>query len=85
MIQPVQLDLFQLDKEEYEINENPMVKKYGLTWVGAKCGVSTRKAKPCKHFVDGQCQLRNKEHWRMRGEHNKRWDACGLYEPKREE
>lgn len=82
----IQIDLFAIDKEDYEVNENPMVRKYGLTWNHAKCGVNTRKAKPCKYFDQetGQCLIRNKEHWRMRGEHNKRWDACGKYQPKKE-
>jgi hypothetical protein len=51
----VQIDLFSAmsDKEEYELNDNPMVHKYGLTWIGAKCGVSTRRTKPCKYFDTG--------------------------------
>lgn len=73
--------------DAYLENENPMVRKYGLTWNGAGCGVVRKGQKPCKYFdqESGQCILRNKEHWRMRGEHNKRWDACGKYHPKNEE
>jgi hypothetical protein len=79
----VQLDLFAVGKEPYEVNDNPMVRKYGLTWLGAKCGVNTRRAKPCKHFDQetGKCLLREREHWKLRGQHNKRWDACGQYQP----
>lgn len=78
-----QLNLFEIGKEPYEINENPMVRKYGLTWIGAGCGVTRKGAKPCRYFDkdSGQCQLRQKEHWRMRGPHNRRWDACGKYQP----
>lgn len=82
----IQLDLFLAGKEPYEINQNPMVRRYGLTWIGAGCGVSRKGKKACQYFnqESGRCELREKEHWRLRGEHNPRWDACGQYRPKEE-
>jgi hypothetical protein len=37
----VQAELF--DPEDYELNENPMVRQYSITWNGAKC-------RQCKSF-----------------------------------
>jgi hypothetical protein len=76
----VQLELFDKPKEDYETNENPMVRKYGLTWNFAKCGVITNKPRtlPCRYYDSqkNRCQLR-------RGKHNPRWQACGKYQPRR--
>jgi hypothetical protein len=75
----MQLELFEEQGDEYERNPNPMVRKYGLTWNAAKCGVITNKprAQPCLHFdpVTKRCALR-------RGEHGPNWDACGKYQPR---
>jgi hypothetical protein len=74
--------------DAYLENENPMVRKYGLTWNGAGCGVSRKSQKPCRYFNanTGECEKRNKEHWRIKnGEHDPRYDACGLYQPNKGE
>ncbi|MFC7441438.1 hypothetical protein [Laceyella putida] len=73
--------------DAYLENENPMVRKYGLTWNGAGCGAVRKGQKPCRFFDHevGQCQMRNKEHWRIKkGGHDPRFDACGLYQPNKE-
>jgi hypothetical protein len=74
--------------DAYLENENPMVRKYGLTWIGAGCGVSRKSQKPCRYFNvnTGECEMRNKEHWRIKnGKHDPRYDACGLYQPNKGE
>lgn len=67
----VQVELF--NTEDYELNENPMVRQYSTTWNGAKC-------RQCKSFdIDRQrCA------WRPSNQHNPSWDACGQYRPKKE-